>query len=178
MQVCLGDTVSYFVNYLKETYYNWDAPDGVTILDEANSTVRVIFDTLGTFDLTNFSLNKCGSDSGTLKVKVVTLFNVNAGADQQVCEGDTVKLTGVSGDLDKFFVTSDTANGQYGKPGAMFNIIAHSDVIIDSFAVKYSSAQPIQAEIYRKPGTYKSYEQLQFSWNNPPDGYFNFFLHR
>lgn len=173
-KVCLGDTVSYYVTYLKETYYNWDAPEGVTILDEANSTVRVIFDTLGKFTLTNFSLNKCGGDSGSYEVTVTTLFDVNTGADKQVCLGDTIQLTGTSTDLDKLFVTSDTAHAQYGKQGAMFNIIAHSDVTIDSFAVKYSSAQPVQAEIYHKPGSYKTFEQQQFSWVNPPDAYFNF----
>lgn len=163
LQVCLGDTVSYFVGYQKETYYNWTAPPGITILDEANSEVRVIFDTLGTFNLSNFSLNKCGSDSGTYAVKVVTLFDVNAGADKSACQGDTIELKATSGYVDKLFVTSDTATS--GRPGAMFNIIAHEDVIIDSFAVKYRSTQPVNAEVYGKTGSYRSFEQSQFSWN-------------
>ncbi len=169
VQVCLGDTVSYFVDYQKETYYNWTAPDGITILDEANSEVRVIFDTLGTFNLSNFSLNKCGSDSGVYNVKVVTLFNVNAGADKTACEGDTISLTATSGDLDKVFITSDTAT--VGRTGSMFNIIAHEDVIIDSFAVKYLSTQTVNAEIYGKQGSYRTFEQNQFSWNQL-GGYF------
>jgi gliding motility-associated-like protein len=172
-QVCLGDTVTYNVGYLAETYYNWDAPEGVTILDEANSQTTVIFDSLGTFTLSNFSLNDCGSDSGTYSVSVVTLFNVNAGTDKEACAGDTVTLTAVSGDLDKLLVTSDTATASNGRQGAMFNIIAHGDVIIDSFAVKYSTAQPVVAEIYGKPGTYRTFEQSQFSWNQL-GAYFNF----
>ncbi len=172
-QVCLGDTVTFNVGYLPKTYYNWDAPDGVTILDEANSQTTVIFDSIGTFTLSNFSLNNCGGDSGTYDVNVVTLFSVNAGLDQQVCLGDTVQLIGKSGDLNKLFITSDTANASHGKPGAMFNIIAHDDVVIDSFAVKYSLAQPIQAEIYGKNGSYKTFEQQQFNWTQL-GGYFNF----
>ena len=172
-QVCLGDTVTFNVGYLAKTYYNWDAPAGVTILDEANSQTTVIFDSVGTFTLSNFSLNNCGGDSGRYDVNVVTLFSVNAGPDQNVCEGDTITLIGKSGELDKLFITSDTAHAQYGKQGAMFNIIAHNDVIIDSFAVKYSSAQPVQAEIYGKTGSYKTFEQLQFSWSQL-GGFFNF----
>ncbi len=170
-QVCLGDTVTYNVGYLAKTYYNWDAPDGVTILDEANSQTTVIFDSIGTFTLQNYSLNDCGGDSGTYDVNVVTLFNVNAGLDQEVCAGDTVQLIGKSGDLDKLFITSDTAT--VGRQGAMFNITAHGDVIIDSFAVKYSSAQPVQAEIYGKSGSYRTFEQDQFSWTQL-GGFFNF----
>ncbi|HLP20638.1 MAG TPA: gliding motility-associated C-terminal domain-containing protein, partial [Chitinophagales bacterium] len=174
IQVCLGDTVTYNVGYLAETYYNWDAPDGVSILDEANSQTTVIFDSLGTFTLRNFSLNDCGGDSGTYNVNVVTLFNVNAGDDKQACAGDTVELRATSGDLDKLFTTSDTATAALGRPGAMFNIIAHGDVIIDSFAVKYSTAQPIKAEIYGKGGSYRTFEQSQFSWNQL--GAYNNFL--
>lgn len=170
-QVCLGDTVTYNVGYLKETYYNWDAPDGVTILDEANSQTTVIFDSLGTFTLTNFSLNDCGGDSGSYTVKVITPYTVNAGADQSACEGADVTLSAQSSDIGKVFTTQDTAT--QGKQGAMFNIIAHHDIIIDSFAVKYLSAQPIQAEIYGKPGSYRSFEQSQFSWSQL-GSYFNF----
>ncbi len=166
-QVCLGDTVTYNVGYLAQTYYNWDAPDGVTILDEANSQTTVIFDSLGTFRLSNFSLNNCGGDSGTYDVNVVTLFSVNAGADQHVCQGDTVQLTGSSGDLDKLLITNDTAAASHGKQGGMFNIIAHHDVIIDSFAVKFSTAVPqsVNEEIWTKNGSYKTFETQLPQWN-------------
>ncbi len=161
--VCLGDTVSYFVSFQKETYYNWDAPAGVRILDEANNQITVIFDSLGTFTLSIFSLNDCGGDSGFVSVKVTTLFNVNAGDDKNVCVGDTISLKASTDDLDKVLSTIEAATD--GKPGAMFNIIAHSDVIIDSFAVKFLSAQPVNLQIYSKSGSYRGFEQSQFSWN-------------
>jgi gliding motility-associated-like protein len=170
-QVCLGDTVTYNVGYLKETYYNWDAPAGVSILDEANSQTTVVFDSIGTFTLSNFTLNDCGGDSGSYTVKVVSPYTVNAGADQAACEKAEVTLTVTSNDIDKVFTTQDTAT--QGRQGAMFNIIAHADVIIDSFAVKFLSTQPVQAEIYGKPGTYRTFEQSQFSWNQL-GAYFNF----
>lgn len=169
-QVCLGDTVTYNVGYLKETYYNWDAPPGVSILDEANSQTTVIFDSIGTFTLTNFTLNDCGGDSGSYTVKVVSPYVVNAGADQTACEEAEISLTVQSNDIDKVFTTQDTAT--QGRQGAMFNIIAHEDVIIDSFAVKFlPTNQMVNTEIYGKAGSYKSFEQSQFSWNQI-GGYF------
>jgi gliding motility-associated-like protein len=170
-QVCVGDTVNFFVDYLKETYYNWDAPDGVRILDEANSQVVMIFDSVGSYTISNFSLNDCGADSGTFTIDVVTLYSVNAGPDLNICNGESVNLIGKSSDLDKVFVTQDTAT--QGRQGAMFNIVAQDDVIIDSFAVKYLTTQPIQAEIYGKQGSYRTFEQQQFSWNQI-GAYFNF----
>lgn len=169
-QVCLGDTVTYNVGYLKETYYNWDAPEGVTILDEANSQTTVIFDSIGTFTLTNFSLNDCGGDSGSYTVKVVSPYTVNAGADQIACEKADVTLTVTSNPIEKVFTSMDTAT--QGRQGGMFNIIAHADVVIDSFAVKFlPTTQLPNVEIYGKPGSYKSFEQSQFSWNQI-GGYF------
>ena len=170
-QVCLGDTVTYNVGYLKKTYYNWDAPSGVKILEEGNSQTTVIFDTLGTFTLSNFSLNACGSDSDFYSVKVVTLYSADAGPDQSICEGKNVDLSVQSTPVDKLFITSDTATS--GKQGAMFNIIAHYDVKIDSIAAKFLSTQPVIAEIYSKQGSYRTFEQDQLSWNQV-GAYFNF----
>jgi gliding motility-associated-like protein len=138
-------------------------------LDEANSQTTVIFDSVGIFTLNNFSLNNCGGDSGvSAPIRVFTPFDVNVGPDKQGCIGDSVTLHATSGDQDKVLTTSDTAHAQYGRPGGMFNIIAHGDVIIDSFAVKYSTAVPlsVNAEIWSRHGSYKSYEQQGFMWNN------------
>ncbi|MBL0308174.1 MAG: hypothetical protein IPP77_00280 [Bacteroidetes bacterium] len=56
VQVCLGDTVTFNTTFFKETYYDWNAPPGVKILDEGNSQVSMIFDTLGTYEIENYSL--------------------------------------------------------------------------------------------------------------------------
>jgi hypothetical protein len=48
----------------------------------------------------------------------------------------------------------------------MFNIIAHSDVTIDSFAVKYTSGGIyVQQEIWGKEGTYRTFEQNPGAWD-------------
>ncbi len=172
VQVCLGDTVTYNVGYLKETYYNWDAPNGVKVFDEANSQVTMIFDSVGTFNISNFSLNDCGGDSGSYQVKVVTLYNVNAGPDTTICAGELIKLDAVTASLNKVFTSQDTA--KQGKQGGMFDIIAHSDITIDSIAVKVlTTSQLVQAEIWGKNGTYKTFEQNQLAWNQL-GSYFNF----
>ncbi len=172
VQVCLGDTVTYNVDYLKETYYNWDAPPGVTVLDEANSQVTMIFDSIGTFTISNFSLNDCGGDSGTFQVNVTTLYSVEAGANQTVCSGQPVTLHAETAELDKTFLTQDTA--KVGKQGAMFDIIAHGDVTIDSVAVKVlATPQLVQAEVYGKQGTYRTFEQSPGNWGQI-GSYYNF----
>ncbi|MCS6934956.1 MAG: gliding motility-associated C-terminal domain-containing protein [Chitinophagales bacterium] len=170
-QVCLGDTVNFKVGYLKETYYNWDAPPGVKILEEGNSEVSMIFDTLGDFTISNFSLNECGSDSDFYNIKVVTLYQADAGPDKQLCAGGEVTLKVETDYLNKVLFTQDTA--KTGKQGAMFNLIAHSDVIIDSFAVKFLNNQIVQAEIYSKKGTYKGFEQQPGAWTSV-GGFYNF----
>ncbi|MBL7779190.1 MAG: gliding motility-associated C-terminal domain-containing protein [Chitinophagales bacterium] len=170
-QICLGDTVNFFVGYLKKTYYDWDAPPGVKILEEANSQVSMIFDSIGDFTISNFSLNDCGSDSDFYNIKVVTLYKVDVGPDKQLCAGGEVTLNAETDYLSKLLITQDTA--KIGKQGAMFNLIAHSDVIIDSFAVKFLSNQIVQAEIYSKSGGYKGFEQQQGYWFSV-GGFFNF----
>lgn len=163
--ICLGDTVSFNVGYLKETYYNWDAPAGVEIYDEANSQVAMIFDSVGTFTISNFSLNKCGSDSNVHTVYVKTIYNVDLGADKTTCSGTPISLNAQMLPVDKVFTTKDTTVN-VGKQGAMFNIIAHSDVVIDSFAVHYlATPQTVDAEIYRKQGTYRTFEQTPAAWS-------------
>jgi len=172
VQVCLGDTVTYNVSFLKETFYDWDAPPGVFIQDEANSQVTMIFDTLGTFTISNFSLNDCGSATGTYQVKVVTLYDVDAGADTTICAGQPLQLNADVNFLNKVLLTQDTA--KVGRQGAMFNILAHDDVIIDSIAVKVlPTPQQVQAEIYGKTGSYRNFETDFNAWTQL-GAYFNF----
>ncbi|MFN8298005.1 MAG: gliding motility-associated C-terminal domain-containing protein [Chitinophagales bacterium] len=170
--VCLGDTVTYDVTYLKETYYNWDGPPGVTILDESNSQVTMIFDSLGDFNISNFSLNACGSDSGNYKVHVVTLYHADAGADKSLCVGDSVQLHVETDPVNKYLLSQDTAKAN-NKQGGMFDIRAHSDVVIDSFAVKFNLVANTQVEVYNRQGSYRTHEQDQFSWNQV-GAYFGF----
>lgn len=173
--VCLGDTVTYNVSYLPRTYYDWTAPPGVKVLVEGNSEVSMIFDTLGTFTISNFSLNNCGQNTGYYTVKVTSLYDLNIGNDQTICPGTPTTLSTSVQALDKVFSTKDTVpSTTQPYPGAMFNIIAHADVVIDSFAVQYLSASTqVQEEIYGKPGSYRGYEQNSGAWSMITS-YYNF----
>ncbi|MES2620925.1 MAG: gliding motility-associated C-terminal domain-containing protein [Bacteroidota bacterium] len=163
--ICFGDTVTYNVGYLKETYYNWDVPEGVTLFDESNSQVTMVFNTIGTFTISNFSLNDCGFDSGKYTVNVYSPYNVNLGPDKDLCFLEPITLQADLEPVPRLFTTTETSTIQ-GRQGAMFNIVAHEDVVIDSFAVKYmAGGQSVQQEIWGKTGTYRGFEQTQPSWN-------------
>lgn len=163
VQVCLGDTVTFNTTFFKETYYDWNAPPGVKILDEGNSQVSMIFDTLGTFEVENYSLNKCGTSTGKHTVKVVTLYNVNAEPDTTICAGTPIELKASADPISKVFTTLE--NSTTGNQGGMFYLRARQYVTIDSFAARFQSAQPIMAEIYGKPGTYRGFEQNAGFWD-------------
>lgn len=171
VQICLGDTVSFAVGYLPETYYNWDAPPGVEVFDEANSQVTMIFNDTGSYTISNFSLNSCGGDSGTYNIRVVNLYQVDAGTDKVLCEGESTSIAAVSGLVDRVMtVTEDTSTRANG---VMFDLVAQEDIIIDSIACRFVNPQPVQLEIYAKQGTYAGFEQNQGAWGQA-GGYFNF----
>ncbi len=162
-KVCLGDTATFFVTYLPRTYYSWSAQKGVDIVLASNSEVSMAFDSIGTFKIGNFSLNSCGSDSGTYQVKVFSLFDVNLGPDKESCFGDTVHLDANVPPYPKTFISLDSST--QGNQGGMFNIVAHNDIIIDSFAVSFRTRTAnTKTAIYSKPGTYRNYEQTASSW--------------
>jgi gliding motility-associated-like protein len=163
--VCIHDTAIYNVTYQKDTYFDWSAPPGVTVFDEANSQVTMIFDTVGTFVISNFSLNKCGSRTGFDSIRVVDPYRVDAGPDTTLCEGESIPLTANIAPLEKLFFTTNLTTVT-GSQGSMFNIIAHGDVVIDSFAVKFIGNPPsVNEEIWGKNGSYRTFEQNSAAWN-------------
>ena len=163
LTVCIGDTVNYDVTFIEETYYHWWAPAGVQIFNTSNRQTGMIFNSTGTYTISNSSLNKCGTDSDTYHVTVVPPFNLNIGNDTTICAGQSLTLVAETPNFHRQFQSSDTAHTGY--PGAMFNIKAHNDVTIDSFAVKYLSTQALQVEIWGKPGSYRNFEQSSSNWN-------------
>ena len=83
---------------------------------------------------------------------------------QPVCAGQQATLVATANSRHLAFTTDTTATT--GGQGAMFNIIAHDTVTIDSFAVKYlSHPAHVYAEIYGKKGSYISNEQNQAVWD-------------
>ena len=165
VKVCLGDTATFYVDYLPRTYYNWTAPAGVRIIVQGNSQVSMAFDSIGSFDLFNYSLNACGSDSGYYTVQVAVLFTAHIDSIHNVCKGDSLHLLANTWGEDKALLVKDSSIT--GKPGAMFNLIAHDDLIIDSFACKIliAGGQQASVDIFYKVGTYLGYEQNAAIWN-------------
>lgn len=89
--VCTGDTITYSVPYFLSTYYDW-AISGGTIVDTANNEIDVIWDVAGTYSLSIFALNECGSGTGTKSVQVKQTTAVTDIANQTICAGDEVSL--------------------------------------------------------------------------------------
>jgi len=164
-KVCLGDTAILESTYVPATYYTWSAPPGVQVIQHllGNNETYLVFDSIGTFQISCHSLNACGSDDTTYSITVTQLFSVNAKPDKTVCAGDSVSLTGVVAPYPKTFISLDSSIT--GNQGGMFNIYAHSDIIIDSFAVSFRSRTPnTNTHIYSKAGSYRSFEQTSNVW--------------
>lgn len=85
-KACTGDTTYYSVPYFLTTYYDWSISGG-TIVDTANNEVGILWDDAGTYTLSIFALNECGSGTGTKTINVIETVPVSAGDDITICEG-------------------------------------------------------------------------------------------
>jgi gliding motility-associated-like protein len=163
---CFGDTAVFYVDYLPRTYYNWTVPPGVNIVVQGNSEVSMVFDSVGTYTISEYSLNACGNNSGTYTFNVAQLLNVQIAPKQNVCFGDSVRLyaSTIGGGHSLLTIDSSTS----GKPGAMFDLIAHDDLVIDSFACKILTVANQQADIniYERSGSYRGYELIDSAWTS------------
>ena len=91
IKACTGDTVYYSVPFFLTTYYDWSLTGG-SIVDTANNVVGIVWDTIGTYTLSVFALNECGSGTGHKTITVVQTTNVDAGPDATICNGASVML--------------------------------------------------------------------------------------
>ena len=165
-RVCQGDTGVFGATFVPATYYTWAASHGVTVLPNllGNNEAYFLFDSLGTYHIYGNSLNSCGNGADSLTVQVYSLFTVNAKPDKLVCTGDSVSLTANVPPYPKTFISLDSSTS--GNQGGMFNIYAHHDIIIDSFAVSFRTRTPnTTTQIYSKRGSYRSFEQTPGVWS-------------
>jgi gliding motility-associated-like protein len=93
--ICVGDTIKLQVQYQPGTYYEWDATVG-DILDTSNNIIKMLYDTVGLFQVNVFALNECGSNQNTKNVNVRARPDVVAGNDVILCEGLGATLSAVS----------------------------------------------------------------------------------
>lgn len=89
--ICLGDTGRYSVPFAPNTYYEWTSPNGV-ILDTANDSLNIKFDTVGSYTIHILAVNQCGSASGVKQIIVVNRPIAEAGSDTSICLTDSIKL--------------------------------------------------------------------------------------
>jgi len=91
---CLGDSVSFTdLSTGGPNSFLWDFGDGTnSVLPDPTHT----YTTVGTYDVSLTVTNSTGSESETKTgfITVNALPTINAGADQAVCNGDTVTLNG------------------------------------------------------------------------------------
>ncbi|HZF99987.1 MAG TPA: gliding motility-associated C-terminal domain-containing protein [Chitinophagales bacterium] len=113
--VCVGDSVHFWVPFLHATYYEWEVTSG-TIVEFANNEITVIFDSAGTYTVSVFALNECGSNSGSHVTNVLPRPEVIATDPPAVCNGSAVAL-------------ASTGNG-----GTIFGWLLNGDVISNTNA--------------------------------------------
>ncbi|MES2592520.1 MAG: gliding motility-associated C-terminal domain-containing protein [Bacteroidota bacterium] len=95
--VCQGDTNTYSVPFISNTYYSWSSNNG-TIVDTANNEIDVKFaTTTGAHTITINALNQCGSASAIKNIQVKPYPTVSAGSDTLVCINDPVLLSTPTG---------------------------------------------------------------------------------
>jgi len=93
--ICLGDTISYEVPFIGNTYYAWTTnalPDEIAFQDTSNNVLNIAFDAAGSYMLSLNVLNQCGSNSDDYTVTVVDPPVADAGSDIDICESGTATL--------------------------------------------------------------------------------------
>ena len=84
--VCLHDTNQWIVPYGQNTYYDWTALGTNThVLDTSNNTIKIRFDSSGTFTISVFAVNHCGSATGTKTIKVIKYPAILGPINDTVC---------------------------------------------------------------------------------------------
>jgi gliding motility-associated-like protein len=160
--VCLGDTAVFNVPFIKATFYEWEANFG-RIVDTSNNEILVVFDSVGTATLSNFALNKCGGNTVSFNVEVVSLLEVVLAADTTVCAGEPVKLTAQIDPSPRELET--TFNATSNTKGFMFDVTSITEVTIDSISVGVSlSNTPLDVSVYLRSGSYQGHETTAADW--------------
>lgn len=96
--VCQGDTNTYQVPFMDNTYYNWTVNNGL-IVDTANNVIDLKFTNTSppSYIITIHALNQCGAATATKSIQVRPYPTVNAGHDTTVCINQPVLLSTPSG---------------------------------------------------------------------------------
>ncbi len=166
-EVCQGDSVTYDVLFIPETFYGWGLTWG-TITDTSNNEITIVWDSVGTVDLSLTSLNQCGNGQGAYTVNISKLVDVEAFQDTAVCEGEPVSLTATTSGF-RSGLTTTFAGGPSNRSGAMFDVKALDDVVIRNFSANIrklnAAINTADFEIYYKTGSYAGSENDPSDWS-------------
>lgn len=91
--VCPGGIANLFASNVSGASYSWTGPGGFTSTDQ-NPTGVVLPTTPGNYDYTVTANDGITTCTSTTTITVYALPNVSAGADQSVCTGSSVTLSG------------------------------------------------------------------------------------
>ncbi|NNM94633.1 MAG: gliding motility-associated C-terminal domain-containing protein [Bacteroidia bacterium] len=94
-KLCVGDTATYTVPFANNNYYKWTANKS-KLIDTANNTLTVKYDTAGIYFVKIYALDSCGSASYTKQVRVVNVPVASANNDS-ACRGTPMTLTASGG---------------------------------------------------------------------------------
>jgi len=96
-QACAGDTVTYTVGFIQDTYYEWSIKgldennkDGFeTFINErANNQYKILFKKPGNYLVSNATINKCGQQFIDVPVLVKTPPQIDSLIDVVTCKGE------------------------------------------------------------------------------------------
>jgi gliding motility-associated-like protein len=161
-KVCLGDTVNFNVLFITETFYDWAVTNG-TVIDTANNEITVVFNQLGTATIALDAVNKCGSQSGSITIEVISPLDLIIYQDTTVCRGAPVNLNvetpdGINKSLTTIF------NGSVTRNGTMFKVKALFDVLINSFEVHLGAGNNYNIAVYYLQDDYAGNESNSGAW--------------
>ncbi|TVR77129.1 MAG: hypothetical protein EA412_12045 [Chitinophagaceae bacterium] len=89
--ICIGDTVTFKVEFIETTFYQWSLSNG-EIIDISNNEITVYFDAQGLVNLSVNAVNECGSVSGSNNFQVRPKPFMTVVEDTIICPGETVQL--------------------------------------------------------------------------------------
>jgi gliding motility-associated-like protein len=92
--VCVGDTVTYSVNYEPATYYEWQYSGG-QLIDSANNQITVHWTNIGNGNVSVYGLGFCGSSFNTIPITVLPKPVLTL-RDTIICKGTLATLVPIS----------------------------------------------------------------------------------
>jgi gliding motility-associated-like protein len=89
--VCVGETVTYTVEFFDATYYDWEQAGGV-VVRETNTEITITWTTVGTGSVQLWALGRCGEDFSSKVVNIHPETDPLAHSDTVICHGAPIEI--------------------------------------------------------------------------------------